>query len=296
MREAAAPAAAEAGREPAASVRRRPWLRFVRRRTAVAGGIITLLFLLATLLGDWIRPYPPAAVDYDHTLASPSLGHLAGTDDFGRDILSRLLIGARYSLGMGAVATSLGAALGSAWGVSSAYYGGGFDNFSMRAVDVLLAFPGILLAIAIVAILGPGLVNVVIAVGFFGVPTFARLTRAPALAAMGQEFIHAARALGAGNFRIMTRHVLPAVLSSILVYFTLRIGVTILNASALSFLGLGVQPPIPEWGAMLASGRVFLNVSPHLVLGPGVAISLAVLGFNLLGDGVRDALDPRLRT
>ncbi len=295
MREAAALASAETARE-AASVRRRSWLRFVRRRTAVAGGIITVLFLMAMLMGDWIRPYPPAAVDYDHTLALPSLNHLAGTDDFGRDILSRLLIGARYSLGMGLVATSAAAALGSAWGVSSAYYGRTFDNFSMRTVDVLLAFPGILLAIAIVAILGPGLVNVVIAVGFFGVPTFARLTRAPALAAMGQEYIHAARALGAGNFRIMTRHVLPAVLSSILVYFTLRIGVTILNASALSFLGLGVQPPIPEWGAMLASARVFLNVSPHLVLGPGIAISLAVLGFNLLGDGVRDALDPRLRT
>ncbi len=161
---------------------------------------------------------------------------------------------------------------------------------------MLLAFPGILLAIAIVAILGPGLVNVVIAVGIFGVPTFARLTRAPALAAMGQEYIHAARALGAGNLRIMARHILPAVMPSILVYFTLRIGATILNASALSFLGLGVQPPIPEWGAMLATARLFLNVSPHLVLAPGIAISLAVLGFNLLGDGVRDALDPRLRT
>jgi glutathione transport system permease protein len=295
MREATVLAPAGSGVAPA-SIRRRPWLRFVRRRTAVAGGIVTALFLLAMLLGDWIRPYSPAAVDYDHTLAPPSRTHLAGTDDFGRDILSRLLIGARYSLGMGLVATSAAAALGSAWGISSAFHGRTFDNFSMRAVDVLLAFPGILLAIAIVAILGPGLVNVVIAVGIFGVPTFARLTRAPALATMGQEYIHAARALGAGNLRIMVRHILPAVMPSILVYFTLRIGATILNASALSFLGLGVQPPTPEWGAMLATARLFLNVAPHLVLAPGIAISLAVLGFNLLGDGVRDALDPRLRT
>jgi glutathione transport system permease protein len=282
--------------EERASVRRRPWLRFVRRRTAVVGGIVTALFLVAMLLGDWIRPYPPAAVDYEHTLAPPSRNHLAGTDDFGRDILSRLLIGARYSLGMGLVATSAAASLGSAWGISSAFYGRTFDNISMRAVDVLLAFPGILLAIAIVAILGPGLVNVVIAVGIFGVPTFARLTRAPALAALGQEYIHAASALGAGNLRIMVRHILPSVMPSILVYFTLRVGTTILNASALSFLGLGVQPPTPEWGAMLATARLFLNVAPHLVLAPGIAISLAVLGFNLLGDGVRDALDPRLRT
>ncbi len=294
MREAlvVAPAgpAAESG-----SVGRRPWLRFVRRRTAVAGGVLTALYLLVTLLGDWVRPFPPTAVDYDHTLARPSLAHLAGTDDFGRDILSRLIIGARYSLGMGFVATSAGTLLGSAWGIASAFYGRAFDNISMRIVDVLLAFPGILLAIAIVAILGPGLVNVVIAVGAFGIPIFARLTRAPALAAMAQEYIQAAHAMGAGNLRIMVRHILPVVLPSILVYFTLRIGATILNASALSFLGLGVQPPTPEWGAMLANARVFLNVSPHLALAPGIAISVAVLGFNLLGDGVRDALDPRLR-
>lgn len=295
MREAAAlvPTAPAARSE---GVRRRSWLRFVRRRTAVAGGIITAIFILATLLGDWIRPYPPTATDYDHTLSPPSFAHLTGTDDFGRDIFSRLIIGSRYSLGMGLVATSVGAALGASWGISSAFYGRAFDNISMRAVDVLLAFPGILLAIAIVAILGPGLVNVVIAVGVFGVPTFARLTRAPALSAMAQEYIQAAHALGAGSVRIMTRHILPSVLPSILVYVSLRIGVTVLTASALSYLGLGVQPPTPEWGAMLANARLFLNVAPHLVLAPGITISLAVLGFNLLGDGVRDALDPRLRT
>jgi glutathione transport system permease protein len=295
MRDAAAlPAALPAG--AAAPSRRRPWLRFVRRRTAVAGGIVVALFLLVMVLGDWLRPYPPAASDYEHTLAPPSPQHLAGTDDFGRDIMSRLIIGSRYSLGMGLLATSVGAVLGAAWGVAAAFYGRWFDNVSMRVVDVLLAFPGILLAIAIVAILGPGLVNVVIAVGIFGIPTFARLTRAPALASMGQEYIQAARALGARNLRIMGLHILPAVLPSVLVYFTLRIGTTILTASALSYLGLGVQPPTPEWGAMLASARLFLNVAPHLVLAPGITISLAVLGFNLLGDGVRDALDPRLRT
>lgn len=294
MPEAIAVAPASPAAIPAAA-RRRPWLRFVRRRTAVAGGIITVLFLLMMVLGDWIRPYQPAAVDYDHTLSRPSVAHLAGTDDFGRDILSRLIIGARYSLGMGLVATSVATVLGSSWGISSAFYGRAFDNVSMRAVDVLLSFPGILLAIAIVAILGPGLLNVVIAVGVFGIPIFARLTRAAALSALAQEYISAAHAMGAGNVRIMVRHILPAVLPAILVYFTLRIGVTVLTASALSYLGLGVQPPTPEWGAMLANGRLFLNISPHLVLAPGLTISLAVLGFNLLGDGVRDALDPRLR-
>jgi len=294
MREAAAIRVGAPSAAPGV-VRRRPWLRFVRRRTAVAGGIITALFVLVMLLGDWIRPFPPAAVDYDHTMARPSSAHLAGTDDFGRDIMSRLIAGSRYSLGMGLGATLVGTVMGSAWGIASAFYGRGFDNVSMRVTDVLLAFPGILLAIAIVAIIGPGLTNVVIAVGVFTVPIFARLARGPALGAMAQEYIEAAHAMGAGNVRIMVRHLLPSVLPSILVYFTLRIGSAILIASALSFLGLGVQPPTPEWGAMLASGRVFLNVAPHLVIAPGVTISLAVLGFNLLGDGVRDALDPRLR-
>ena len=278
-----------------AAPRGRSWSRFLRRRTALAGGVITAVFLAATLFGAWITPYPPSATDYNLTVAPPSFAHPAGTDDFGRDILSRIIAGARYTLGMGLTAVCLGAAIGASWGIASAFYGGAIDNLSMRVVDVLLAFPGILLAIAIVALLGPGLLNVVIAVGFFSVPTFARLARGPALAAMGLEYIQAARAIGAGNLRIMARHLLPCALPSILVYVTLRIGTAILTASSLSFLGLGVQPPTPEWGAMLAGGRLFLNVSPHLVLAPGIAISLAVLGFNLLGDGVRDALDPRLR-
>ncbi len=285
-----------APRKARAVTARRSWDRFFRRRTAVAGAIITATFLVITVLGFWVTPYPPTATDYSHTLAPPSLMHPAGTDDFGRDILSRLIAGARYSLGMGLSAVTLGAALGSIWGVACAFNGGFFDNISMRVADILFAFPGILLAIAIVAVLGPGLTNVVIAVGVFSVPSFARLVRAPSLAAMGQEYVHAARAIGAGGARIMFRHLLPTALPPIIVYFTLRIGTAILTASALSFLGLGVQPPTPEWGAMLASGRLFINVSPQLVIAPGVTISLAVLGFNLLGDGLRDALDPRLRT
>jgi glutathione transport system permease protein len=279
----------------AVSARYRSWLRFVKRRTAVAGGVITLVFLAMMVLGIWVTPYSPTAADYGHTLASPSLAHLAGTDDFGRDILSRLIAGARYSLGMGLAAVTLGASVGSVWGIASAFYGGAFDNVSMRVADILFAFPGILLAIAIVAVLGPGIVNVVIAVGVFSIPTFARLARGPALAAMSREYVQAARVMGAGNFRIMMRHLLPTALAPILVYFTLRIGTAILTASSLSFLGLGVQPPTPEWGAMLASGRLFINVAPQIVIAPGITISLAVLGFNLLGDGIRDALDPRLR-
>lgn len=261
----------------------------------MAGGIVSSAFVVMMLLGLWIAPYSPAATDYNHTLELPSLAHLAGTDDFGRDILSRIVLATRYSLGMGLGAVFLGAALGMAWGIASGFYGRAFDNVSMRIVDIMLAFPGILLAIVVVAILGPGLVNVVLAIGVFTIPSFARLARAPALAAKAQEYAQAARALGASNGRIMVRHLLPNVLPSCLVYVTLRIGTAILTASSLSFLGLGVQPPTPEWGAMLAQSRVFLNVAPHLVIGPGVAVSLAVLGFNLLGDGMRDALDPRLR-
>jgi glutathione transport system permease protein len=270
-------------------------VRFLHRRTAVAGGLLSVVFVVMMLLGSWIAPYPPAATDYEHTLAPPSPGHLAGTDDFGRDILSRLIVASRYSLGMGLGAVCLGAALGTVWGIASGFYGRAFDNISMRIVDILLAFPGILLAIAVVAVLGPGLVNVVLAIGIFTIPSFARLARAPTLAALGQDYIQAARALGARNARIMARHLLPVVLPPCVVYVTLRIGTAILTASSLSFLGLGVQPPIPEWGAMLAQSRLFLNVAPHLVIGPGIAISLAVLGFNLLGDGIRDELDPRLR-
>lgn len=261
----------------------------------MAGGIVSSVFVVMMLLGFWIAPYSATATDYNHTLQLPSLAHLAGTDDFGRDIFSRIVVATRYSLGMGLGAVFLGAALGMAWGIASGFYGRTFDNVSMRIVDIMLAFPGILLAIVVVAILGPGLVNVVLAIGVFTIPSFARLVRAPALAAKAQEYAQAARALGASNSRIMARHLLPNVLPSCLVYVTLRIGTAILTASSLSFLGLGVQPPTPEWGAMLAQSRVFLNVAPHLVIGPGLAISLAVLGFNLLGDGMRDALDPRLR-
>lgn len=294
MREAALPSRIGPGAAPV-SAARRSVARFLRRRTAVAGAIITLVFIGAMLFGTWVTPYPPTATDYHQTLAPPSSAHPAGTDDFGRDILSRLIAGSRYSLGMGLAAVGLGAAIGTVWGLASGFYGGAFDNVSMRLVDILLAFPGLLLAIAIVAILGPGLVNVVIAVGVFSIPTFARLTRSPALTAMGQDYIEAARALGAGNARIIGRHLLPVALPTILVYFTLRIGIAILTASSLSFLGLGVQPPTPEWGAMLAAGRLFLNVAPQVVIAPGITVSLAVLGFNLLGDGIRDALDPRLR-
>jgi glutathione transport system permease protein len=277
------------------SVRARSWTRFVRRRTAVAGGVLSAVFVLAMVAGAWISPYPPGAVDYYHTLGPPSAAHLLGTDDFGRDILSRIIAATRYSLGIGFVATCLGAFLGSAWGIAAAFDGRQFDNVSMRIVDIVLAFPGFLLAIAIAAVLGPGMWNVILAVGFYSIPTFARLTRGPALAAMGQEFVMAARALGARSGRIMARHLFPVALPSMLVFASLRVGTAILIASSLSFLGLGVQPPTPEWGAMLATARTFIGVAPHLILAPGLTISLAVLGFNLLGDGVRDALDPRLR-
>ncbi|HKI59208.1 MAG TPA: ABC transporter permease subunit [Trueperaceae bacterium] len=271
------------------------WRRFRRHRSGMVGLSVTLLFVLMAVFGRLLAPYDPAQPDYLHVNAGISAAHWMGTDNFGRDILSRTLTGARYSLGIGVLATVFSSLIGSIWGLLAGYLGGWFDGLSGRVIDIMLAFPGLLLAIGIIAIAGPGFRNVILATTIFGIPIFARLVRGSALALKERAYIEASQALAAGSSRIMFLHVLPNILAPILVYVTLRIGTVILIAASLSFLGLGVQPPTPEWGAMLSEAQLYLAIDPLMAIVPGVAISIAVLGFNLLGDGLRDVLDPRIR-
>ena len=273
---------------------RRAWRAFARNRLAVAGLAVVAAFLLAALLGPWLAPYDPNAQDLPAQLQGPSRAHPLGTDDYGRDILSRILVGARISLVVGVVATTIGAGVGTLIGLVAGFYRW-LDGTAMRAMDVLLAFPSVLLAIAIIAILGPSLVNVMVAVGINSIPAYARLVRSTVLAAKESEYVGAARAVGLREAAILFRHVLPNSVSPVIVYSTLQIGGAILTASILSFLGLGVQPPDPEWGQMVNAGRGWLAQAPHIATFPGLAIFLAVMGFNLLGDGLRDVLDPRMR-
>ncbi len=268
--------------------------RFAKRKTAVVGGVVIIIYLLVALLAPVLAPYDPLQIDLVHKLQLPSWIHWLGTDDKGRDILSRLIFGTQLSLSVGFVAVIIGAAIGVPLGLVSGYYGRWVDAVIMRIVDVLLAFPGILLALAIVSALGPSLTNVIIAVGIFSVPTFARIVRGSTLAIKRLEFVDAIRALGASDIKIIFGHILPNVLSPIIVQATLRLATAILTAAGLSFLGMGAQPPSPEWGAMLSNGRDFLWSAPHLAAFPGAAIATLVLGFNLFGDGLRDALDQRM--
>ena len=274
--------------------RRSILLRLLRHRSGGIGLLLSVLFVLMAIVGPYVAPIDPAFQDYLAISQGPGEEHLLGTDNFGRDLFSRILAGARYSIGIGVSATLLGALVGGLWGLWAGYSGGWIDNLSMRLVDILLAFPGILLAIALITITGPGVFPLTLAAAVFGVPIFARLVRGSVLAFKEQTHIEAARGLGAAGGRIMFRHLLPAVVAPVLVYISLRIGVTLVVASGLSFLGLGVPPPAPEWGAMLSDAQLYLSLHPIMAFAPGVTITLAVLGFNLLGDGLRDVLDPRL--
>lgn len=270
--------------------------RLRKSPSGMAGAVIVTILILVAIFGPAIAPYGPNTPDYAHILQPPSLTHLGGTDEFGRDILSRVLYGERISLGVAALATVLGLVAGTIVGLIAGYARGALDQIVMRIVDVMLAFPGILLAIGMVAILGPGLPNIVIAIGLFSIPTYARLVRGSTIQAMEQDYVEAVRAQGAGPVRILVRHVLPNILTPIIVITTLNIAGAILAESGLSFLGLGAPPPTPEWGAMLSDAQNYLATSPYMAFVPGGALVIAVLGFNLLGDGLRDALDPRLRT
>lgn len=271
------------------------WRKFKKQRMALIASCFIVLLLIIALFGSHIAPYSAVEPDYDHILSGPSFQHPAGTDAFGRDILSRIIEGTRISLFVGLTSVFAGAIAGTILGLISGYYGRWLDSIIMRFCDVLLAFPGILLAIGIIAILGPGLVNVIVAVAIFSIPVFARIVRSSTLSIKATVFVEAARSIGASPRRIIWKHIFPGTLSSIIVYFTMRIGTSILTAASLSFLGLGAQPPSPEWGAMLSSGRDFLNTAPYIVFFPAFAIFITVLSFNLLGDGLRDALDPKLK-
>lgn len=271
------------------------WRQMRTRRLALWSGLFLAIMFTFAFIAPFVLPYDPNGFDYSNTLQEPSLQHWAGTDEFGRDIFARLMFGAKLSLFIGATSVSLGAVFGIAFGLVAGYYGGLLDAVIMRIADVLFAFPGILLAIGIVAILGPGFGNVIIAVAVFSVPAFARIVRGGTLALKETTYVEAARAAGAPDRIIMFRHILPGVFGGVIVYFTMRIGTSILTAASLSFIGLGVEPSVPEWGAMLSSGREYLMAGEwHLTFFPGLAIFVTVLCFNVLGDGLRDALDPKL--
>ncbi|MBI2919797.1 MAG: ABC transporter permease [Planctomycetes bacterium] len=271
---------------------RRSLRSFFRSRAAVAGVLLVGAYLLAAAAAD-LSPRGPRAIDQDRSLKAPGAAGLFGTDQLGRDVLSRVLHGARVSLLIGLVSVSVALAAGVPLGLVAGGAGGAADMLIMRLVDVMLAFPGILLAIALMAVLGPSLPNLMLAVGIVNVPVYARQVRASVLQVRDLDYVVAARALGAGRTRVLVRHVLPNIAAPILVLSTLGIGTAILEAAGLGFVGLGVEPDSPEWGTMLAQSRRYFLDCPWTVVAPGAAISLAILGFNLIGDALRDFLDPR---
>jgi peptide/nickel transport system permease protein len=257
------------------------------------GLAIVLVAAIVALAGPLLSPYDPAAQELARRLEAPSRAHPLGLDELGRDILARLMAGARISLLVGVAVVSVSSAVGMLFGSVAGYFGGRVDDVISRIIDVLMAFPGILLAIALVAVLGPSLTNVVLALSVIGWVGYARLVRGQALRAREFEFVQAARASGAGPSRIVLRHILPSAFPAVVVQATLGMAGAIIAEAALSFLGLGVQPPTPSWGTMLDAGRAHLFDAPHLTIFPGLAIALLVLGFNFLGDGLRDRIDPK---
>lgn len=271
------------------------WRRFRRHIPAMVGLAILVAFVVLTVLAPLISPYDPIRQDLANALRPPSAEHLFGTDHLGRDVATRILYGTRITLFIGVLAVAIGLAVGIPLGVVSGYYRGRVDLVIQRVADTMFSFPAILLALALVAILGIGLRNVIIAVGISMVPVFIRLVRGSVLEIREEIYVEAARALGAGDLRILTRHVLANAWTPIIVQSSISMGITILVAAGLGFLGLGVQAPTPEWGSMLGEGRQYIFSHGHMTTFPGLAIFLAVLAFNLMGDGMRDALDPRLR-
>ena len=269
--------------------------RLARNRSAVVGGLVFGLIVVLALVGVWATPYDPVKIDTPNRLTEPGLVYWLGTDHFGRDIFSRLLSGAHLSLLIGLTSVSLAVSLGLLLGLPAGYFGGWLDMLVMRAMDLLLSFPSVLLALSIVAIVGPSLSNVMLAVGIASVPSFTRLVRASVLSVRTLPYIEAARATGCGSTRILLRHILPNILAPLIVLATLGTAGAILTGAALSFLGLGAQPPTPEWGAMLSEARNYMRLGWWLTVFPGLAIALTVLGLNLLGDGLRDWLDPQMR-
>jgi peptide/nickel transport system permease protein len=281
---------------PAARSLRADVLRRLRRsRSALLGGTILALLVLAAAAAPLLTPYDPLAMNPLDRLQPPSVRHWLGTDVLGRDLFARIVFGARISLQTGVVSVTIAVLLGVPMGLLAGYYGGAVDRLVTQLVDLMLTFPGILLALVVVAVLGPNLLNAMLAVGISAAPNFARVVRATVLAIREQAFVDAARAIGCTNRRIMARHILPNTMAPIIVLGTLGVAGAIIAGAALSYLGLGIQPPTPEWGALLSEGRNYLRVAWWMTTFPGLAIMTAVLSINLLGDGLRDALDPRLR-
>ena len=270
--------------------------KFKKQKLAMLAGLFVLLLVIIAIAAPWIVPFDPENYfDYDKLNSPPTWEHWMGVDSLGRDILSRIIMGTRISLAAGFISVALGAIIGTILGLLAGYYEGWIDRVVMRISDVLLAFPGILLAIGVIAVLGASIINVIIAVAVFSIPAFARLVRGNTLALKNMTYVEAARSIGASDFSIIFKHILPGTISPIVVYGTMRIGTSIITAASLSFIGLGAQPPTPEWGAMLNEARADMVLAPHVALFPSLAIFLTVLAFNLLGDGLRDALDPKLK-
>ena len=271
------------------------WRRFCRNKQAMIGLAMLFLLIFAAVFANVIAPYDPVEQNLLIRLQGPSAAHWFGTDELGRDIFSRILYGARISLTVGLIAVSISCVAGCALGAIAGYYGGILDTVIMRISDIMMAIPSILLNISIVAALGTGLQNVMIVIGISSVPAYCRIMRASLLSLKNQEFVDASRVAGSTDFYIIMHHIIPNSLAPLIVQATLKIGGAILSCASMSFIGLGIVPPTPEWGAMLSTGRDFLRDAPHLTAFPGLAIMFAVFSMNLIGDGLRDALDPKLK-
>jgi len=275
---------------------REVWRRLKRNKAAMFGLLVLTVLILAAVFAKYVAPFHYDDQDLLRRFQTPNSVHWLGTDNFGRDIFSRIVYGAQVSLRVGIVAVGIAMIIGGALGAIAGYYGGKLDNVIMRIIDVLLAIPSILLAISIVAALGTELRNVMIAVGISSIPSYARIVRASVLSLRDQEFIEAARAVGANDTRLIVKHIVPNSMAPIIVQGTIGVAGAILSAAGLGFIGLGIQPPLAEWGAMLNDGRQYIRDYPHLTMFPGLAIMVTIFALNLLGDGLRDALDPRLKS
>ncbi len=271
------------------------WRRLRKNPLAMFGLFIVALLVFFAISADVIAPYKYYEQNLMASFQPPSKEHLFGTDEFGRDILSRIIHGSRISLQVGLIAVGISVVLGGFFGAVAGYYGGRIDNIIMRGMDILLSIPSILLAIAIAASLGPGLYNMMVAVGISTTPQYARIIRGSVLSLRGQEFVEAAKAVGSSDTRIIMKHILPNCLAPIIVQSTLGVASAILTAAGLSFIGLGIQPPTPEWGAMLSGGREYIRDYAYMTIFPGLAIMITILALNFLGDGMRDVLDPKLK-
>lgn len=272
------------------------WRRLLKNKLALVGMIIIAIMVIFSLFAPLIATHPPNAMDLANSLSEPGVdGHLLGTDNYGRDLFSRIIYGTQISLIVGIFAIGLGGMIGTLLGLVAGYYGGKWDAIIMRLMDGLFAFPFILLSIALMTVLGAGLFNVILAIGVANIPGFARIVRGQVLAVKEEEYIEVTRSLGANNSRIIFHHILPNCMAPIIVYATMNVAGAIISEAALSFLGLGVQPPTASWGSILKDGKDFLVLSPHMATFSGLAILLSVLGFNLFGDGLRDALDPKMK-